>query len=238
MKNPSVLVAEDDPKTSALLRLYLENAGFSVRIVDTGPKTLAEARRSEPDLVLLDVLLPEVNGFSICRALRYESDVPIILLTARSTEDDKLHGLGLGADDYVTKPFSPREVIARVRTVLRRRQGAHVAKPESAIVRGALVVDRERHQVRLNGTPVALTPTEFRLLEAFLCAPGRVFRREELAERAFGTESVTRDRTIDAHVKNLRRKLRGSRRGKSAPEGRIATVFGVGYRYVSEGWQE
>ncbi len=136
-----VLVAEDDRKTSALLRLYLENAGFSVTIGETGKRALEEARSSAPDLVLLDVLMPEVNGFSVCRALRAESDVPIILLTARSTEGDKLHGLNLGADDYVTKPFSPREVVARVRAVLRRRGLPKAAAPAGPLRSGALVLD-------------------------------------------------------------------------------------------------
>jgi DNA-binding response OmpR family regulator len=228
-----ILVAEDDPKTSALLRLYLENAGFSVTVCETGRKALEETRASEPDLVLLDVLLPEVNGFSVCRALRAESEIPVILLTARSTEDDKLHGLGLGADDYVTKPFSPREVVARVRAVLRRKIGPGKLAGAGELRSGPLVLDRERHEVRREGRVVAVTPTEFRLLEVFLKAPNRAFSRSELADRAFNPESATLDRTVDAHVMKLRRKIRASAKA-SLRGGRIETVFGLGYKFVPD----
>jgi DNA-binding response OmpR family regulator len=219
-----VLVAEDDPKTRELLRIYLESAGFLVTVCGTGRQALAKAREGEFDLALLDVLMPEVNGFAVCRALRAESDIPVILLTARTTEDDKLHGLGLGADDYVTKPFSPREVVARVKAVLRRRAPALGAG--RALRTGTLVVDPRRHAVSLDGRELAVTATEFRLLEAFARFPGRAFTRAELAEAVFGHDSDTLDRTIDAHVMKVRKKM-------SAIESvcpRIETVFGVGYR--------
>lgn len=217
-----ILVAEDDPKTRELLRLYLENAGFSVTVCATGLQALEKSREADFDLALLDVLMPEVNGFTVCRALRAESDIPVILLTARSTEDDKLHGLGLGADDYVTKPFSPREVVARVRAVLRRRTGES-GRPLRV---GALVVDPRRHDVSLAGQMLAVTATEFRLLEAFARFPGRAFTRADLAEAVFGNDSDTLDRTIDVHVMKIRKKM-------SAIEGacpRIETVFGIGYK--------
>jgi DNA-binding response OmpR family regulator len=221
-----VLVAEDDPKTRELLRIYLENAGFLVTGCATGRQALLKAREGEFDLAVLDVLMPEVNGFAVCRALRAESDIPVILLTARSTEDDKLHGLNLGADDYVTKPFSPREVVARVRAVLRRRAPAPGGEPGRSLRVGTLVVDSRRHAVSLDGLALAVTATEFRLLKAFARFPGRAFTREELAEAVFGNDSDTLDRTIDAHVMKIRKKM-------SAIEGaslRIETVFGVGYR--------
>jgi DNA-binding response OmpR family regulator len=221
-----VLVAEDDPKTRELLRLYLENAGFLVTGCSTGRQALLKSREGEFDLAVLDVLMPEVNGFAVCRALRAESDIPVILLTARSTEHDKLHGLGLGADDYVTKPFSPREVVARVKAVLRRRAPAAGGEPGRTLRVGTLVVDPRRHAVSLDGRAIAVTSTEFRLLEVFARFPGRAFTRAELAEAVFGNDSDTLDRTIDAHVMKIRRKM-------SAIEGaspRIETVFGVGYR--------
>ena len=229
MRPTRVLVAEDDPKTSALLRLYLENAEFAVTVCETGRRALEEIRVSAPDLVLLDVMLPEVNGFSVCRAIRSESAVPVILLTARSTEKDKLHGLSLGADDYVTKPFSPRELVARVRAVLRRSAAQPGETRDGRPLRcGTLVLDPVRHEVRRGGHAVPVTPAEFRLLEVFLRAPGRTFSRSELLERAFGSESGTLDRTIDAHVMKLRRKLAAGAAG-----GQIVTVFGVGYKIVA-----
>jgi DNA-binding response OmpR family regulator len=231
---PRVLVAEDDPKTSALLRLYLENAGFSVAVCETGRRALEEARSGAPDLVILDVLLPEVNGFSVCRALRSESSVPVILVTARSTEKDKLHGLSLGADDYVTKPFSPREVVARVRAVLRRRRIEAEGDAGAKEVRsGSLVLDRVRHEVHRGARLVPVTPTEFRLLEVFLGSPNRAFSRSELADRAFDPESGALERTVDVHVMKLRRKL--EKGPPTRPGGGIATVFGLGYKFIPEG---
>jgi DNA-binding response OmpR family regulator len=175
-----------------------------------------------PDLLVLDVMLPEMDGLEVCRALRARSSVPIIMLTAKSTEADTLRGLESGADDYVTKPFSPRELVARIKAVLRR------ARPTSGIVRaGELEIDVGLRQVRRNGDPVAVTATEFRLLEALASMPGRAFTRAELAERAFGQDSDALERTIDVHVMNLRRKLEDDRTRRQAL---IVTVFGVGYR--------
>jgi DNA-binding response OmpR family regulator len=219
-----VLIVEDDPKTAATLRLYLEHAGFEVSLAADGAQALQRQRTSPSDLVLLDVMLPEVDGLAVCRALRSESDVATILVTARTTEADKLEGLGAGADDYVPKPFSPREVVARVRAVLRR------ARPESAprerLEAAGIRLDLSSREAVVRGEPVALTRAEFDLLAAFLKAPGRAFTRQELARRAFGPDYEALDRTVDAHVMRLRRKV------ESSPEpARIVTVHGVGYKF-------
>jgi len=226
MSEGRILVVEDDPKTAASLRLYLTNAGFDVDVAATGSAGLRRAREMEPDLLLLDVMLPEVDGLAVCRALRSESGVPVILLTARTTEDDKLRGLGLGADDYVTKPFSPREVVARVKAVLRRtRRGVESRKTDTALKHRDLEMDLAAHVVTRSGHAVALTPTEFRLLEVLLRHPRRAFSRAQLAERVFGRGSETLDRTVDAHVMKLRRKIEP----RPARPSYVVTVFGVGY---------
>ena len=216
-----VLVVDDDPKVCETLDRYLAHAGYSTMSAFDGRRALEAVQTFGPDLIVLDVMLPEVDGLEVCRTLRAASNVPIILLTARSTERDKLAGLGVGADDYLTKPFSPRELVARVQAVLRRA-------PESGapqrIVAGAIVIDPERCEVSVDGNVVALTATEYRLLLAMARAPGRVFRRDELARLAVGEHFEGLDRTIDAHVKNVRRKL-----GCDA----IATVFGIGYKFVA-----
>jgi DNA-binding response OmpR family regulator len=221
-----ILVVEDDKKTAETLRLYLEHAGHSVTLAYNGQQALEECTRERPDLVVLDLMLPRVDGFEVCRRLRERSGVPIVMLTARSTEDDTLAGLELGADDYVHKPFSPRELVARVATVL-RRTSQDAAVREGPLLFGDLVLDPERHAVTRAGAPVTLTPREFRLLEAFLRAPGRAFTREELVERAFGPDFEGLGRTVDVHVKNLRQKIEAD---PAAPRW-IVTVFGVGYRF-------
>jgi len=222
-----ILVVDDDPKTVSSLRLYLEHAGFEVAAAADGRQALARARSNpSPDLIVLDLMLPHVDGLTVCRTLRGESDVPIILLTARTTEEDRLEGLDLGADDYVPKPFSPRELVARVRAVLRRTPAGLVdARPIRA---GRLTIDPARREVKVGTKPVELTPREFRLLEVLARAPGRAFTREELVERAFGPDYEALDRTIDAHVMNLRRKIEPD---PAAPT-YIQTVFGVGYRFA------
>jgi DNA-binding response OmpR family regulator len=191
-----------------------------------GRTALAIARREKPDLVLLDLNLPGVDGLEVCRTLRKESGVPIIMLTARGDEGDKLIGLELGADDYITKPFSPREVVARVRAVLRRSRG-EPAQPEQLSI-GALLIDQPRHEVRCHGTPVALTPTEFDLLLTLAQNPGRVYTRLQLLDRVQGMAYEGYERTVDVHIKNLRQKLEAV-----AGEGacRIATIYGVGYKF-------
>src|SRR5215213_6824217 len=230
MDGARILVTDDDKKTVATLQLYLEHAGFDVRTAGSGPEALERVREREPDLIILDLMLPEVSGLEVCRKLRAASDVPIIMLTARTTEEDKLVGLDLGADDYVTKPFSPRELVARVKAVLRRR--ASQVRDSAPLELGFddLVIDLKRHEVRVRGSRVSLTPAEFKLLEVFVKAPDRVFTRQELVERAFGWNYEGLDRTVDAHVMNLRRKIERDRLQPAF----ILTVYGVGYKFSGE----
>ncbi len=220
-----VLVVDDDPGIVKVVRAYLEQAGFDVLVASDGKKALHIARHDKPDLVVLDLMLPEMDGWDVCRALRKESDVPIIMLTARVEETDKLVGLELGADDYVTKPFSPRELAARVRSVL-RRSGAMPAEPERMSLRG-VTIDLSRHQVVVQGEPVDLTPTEFGLLAALMQDPGRAFTRSQLLESVQGYAYDGYERTIDVHVKNLRQKIEENPR---SPQ-RIKTVYGIGYKF-------
>jgi DNA-binding response OmpR family regulator len=226
-KKHRILVIDDDKKTVASIKLYLEHDGYEVAAAYDGQQALAEARMKQPDLLVLDLMLPQVSGLDVCRMLRAESQIPIIMLTSRTTEEDKLRGLDLGADDYVTKPFSPRELVARVRAVLRR---ANRDRRSSALCFDDLAIDLESHEVRRRGQLVLLTPTEFKLLEIFAKAPGRAFTRQELVERAFGWDYSGLERTIDAHIMNLRKKLCPDRAQPSL----IATVFGVGYKFCGE----
>ena len=212
-----ILIVEDDAKTSASIEMYLRHEGYRTDVARTGDEGLARARQQQPDLVILDLMLPGRNGLEVCAALRVESKLPIIMLTARSTEDDKLIGLESGADDYVTKPFSPRELVARVRAVLRRAEPAD----EEPLVAGDVTLDRATREVIVRGASVPLTAAEFRLLETLMRAPGRVFTRDELVEGGL-------DRTVDVHIKNLRRKIEIDRANPT----RIVTVFGVGYKFV------
>ena len=223
---PRILIVEDDPRTSASVALYLRHAGYDVEEARDGVSALDVAAVQRPDLVVLDLMLPGVDGFEVCRSLRQSGPTPVIMLTARTMEDDKLRGLESGADDYVTKPFSPRELVARVAAVLRR------TKPPLTIVRRRDVeIDLGLRQVRRAGAPVALTATEFRLVEALASAPGRAFTRSELADRTFGHGHDALERTIDVHVMNLRRKLEPHRSRGSAF---ILTVFGTGYRLAGD----
>ena len=225
MTDAKILVVDDDKKIVELVTAYLKRDGYHVLAAYDGQQAIDLARHKQPDLIILDLALPQVDGMDVCRVLRAESNVPIIMLTARTTEDDKLTGLGLGADDYVTKPFSPRELVARVRTVLRRVGEKESGPPEVRF--GDVVMDFVRHEVRMSGQVVSLTPTEFRLLEVLVKEPGKAFKRLELLEQVCGYEYEGLERTIDAHVKNLRKKIE--------PEpGRpryIVTVPGVGYRF-------
>ncbi|MFC6086101.1 response regulator transcription factor [Sphaerisporangium aureirubrum] len=220
-----VLVAEDDVKQAELVRLYLEREGHSVRTVHDGRAALEAARRRMPDLLVLDVMMPKVDGLDVCRILRGESDLPVLMLTARSTEDDLLLGLDLGADDYMTKPYSPRELMARVRTLL-RRTGAGGARPEPALRVGALAVDPVRHQVSVDGRAVECTPGEFRVLELMAAEPERVFTREQILGHLHGFDRYITSRTVDVHVMNLRKKIEPEPRRPV----RLVTVYGVGYK--------
>ncbi len=218
-----ILVAEDDVKQAELIRLYLERDGHSVMVVHDGRTALERIRAVEPDLVVLDLMMPRMDGLDVARVARAETDIPIIMVTARSTEDDILLGLDLGADDYLTKPFSPRQLAARVRAVLRRAAGA----PDPPVLAvGELEVDLDRHEVRMRGTPVECTAKEFAILATLAAHPGRVFTRSRLLEQAFGFDYYGMDRTADVHVMKLRRKLE---RDPARPD-YLLTVYGVGYK--------
>lgn len=223
---PTILVVDDDRKTVDLIRLYLDKDGYRVLAAFDGQAAIDLTRNSRPGLIILDVMLPKVNGLDVCRLLRSESQVPIIMLTAKITEDDKLRGLDLGADDYVTKPFSPRELVARVRAVLRRGIAESDPGPEQ-ILYGDLAVDFVRHEARIGGSPVHLTPKEFTLLEILIKQPGRVFSRLELLEIAFGYDYQGFERTVDVHMMNLRKKIEEN----PAQPRYIQTVYGVGYKF-------
>lgn len=224
-----ILIVEDDVKTANLLGLYLKQAGYRAETANDGYTGLDLARRIQPDLVVLDLMLPNLDGLDICRLIRLESSVPIIILTAKSTEDDVLRGLELGADDYIAKPFSPREVVARVKTVLRRvQENASGSASQKELQFGDLIINLTRHEVAIEGDVVHLTPKEFKLLETLAKEPGRAFSRLELVERAFGYDYEGLERTVDAHVMNLRKKIEHDHTNPNYVE----TVYGVGYRFM------
>ena len=214
-----VLIIEDEPKLSALMRDYLLAAGFHASILDNGSTAVDWIRQQRPDAILLDLNLPGVDGLSLCRQIRAFSAVPILMLTARAEEIDRLLGLELGADDYICKPFSPREVVARIRAVLRR------SRPPDPAIEPVVVLDEERFEARVHGQALSLTPVEFRLLGKLASQPGRVFSREQLIGALYADHRVVSDRTVDSHVKNLRRKL------VKAGIDPISAVYGVGYRF-------
>jgi two-component system response regulator BaeR len=211
-----ILIVEDEPKLAALEADYLRAAGFETQSIGDGREVLPAVKSAPPDLILLDLMLPGRDGLDICREIRTFSDVPIVMVTAKVEEIDRLIGLDLGADDYVCKPFSVRELVARVRAILRRARTAC----------SALVIDEERHVAALDGRALDLTPVEFRLLRTLASTPGRVFARERLLERLYEDHRVVTDRTVDAHVKNLRRKLEEIRPGEEL----VRSIYGVGYK--------
>ncbi len=220
-----ILVVEDEHNIAALLKLYLGNEGFSVTCVDNGAKALDEADRVRPVLVILDLMLPGLGGLEICRRLRSRSRVPIIMLTARDSEVDRIVGLELGADDYITKPFSPRELVARVKAVLRRTQdpASHAGADAEVLSLGTVVVDPARHEARAGDRRVELTAKEFDLLVFLIRNHGIVFSRDRLLERVWGYDRPVESRTVDSHVRSLRAKL-----GDAA--GIVKTLRGVGYK--------
>lgn len=223
-----ILVVDDEPKIVQLARDYLEHAGFEVLGAGDGRTALDLARTRQPDLIVLDLGLPQMDGLDVTRALRKVSEVPIIMLTARAEETDKLVGLELGADDYITKPFSPKELVARVRAVLRR---AETAQPRAEIIRaGGLTLDTPRMQATLDGQAVELTPTEFNLLAVLARQPGRIFTRAQLLEAVQGVALESYERAIDAHIKNIRRKLEPDPRNPRY----IQSIYGVGYRFAEK----
>ncbi|MEU6356485.1 response regulator transcription factor [Streptomyces sp. NPDC047072] len=222
-----VLVAEDDEMQAELIRRSLLAEGHTATVVHDGRAALEAARLLAPDLVVLDLMLPVIDGFGVCRVLRKDEDIPVVMLTARSAEDDVLMGLELGADDYVTKPYSPRELMARIRTVLRRSGRAAADRRESPVVRAAgLAVDSVRHEIRCDGELVECTPAEFEILLAMAAEPERVFSRRQLLEVTRGTDRASTERAVDVHVMNLRRKIEADPRRPV----RLLTVFGVGYK--------
>jgi DNA-binding response OmpR family regulator len=228
MAGKRVLVVDDDAKTVELVKLYLNRDGYKVLTAYNGTDALRLARQGHPDLIVLDLMLPGIDGLNVCRTLRHESDVPIIMLTAKTTDHDKLTGFDLGADDYVTKPFSPKELAARIRAVLRRLPGETIQRGPEEVQHGKLTVNFPKHEASLAGRPLNLSPIEFKLLGVLVREPERVFSRAELIEKALGYDFEGFDRTIDVHILNLRRKLEPD---PNRPR-YVRTVYGVGYKFV------
>jgi DNA-binding response OmpR family regulator len=225
--NKKIVVIDDEPSVQDVVRGYLEKDGYLVYVAGNGRDGLAVAERTNPGLVVLDLMLPDTSGEDICREIRSRSDVPILMLTAKAGEDERVGGLALGADDYLTKPFSPRELVARVRAILRRTQGAEQPLVELlSFDGGALEIDTVQHEVRRDGELVELTPNEYKLLLTLARYPGRVYSRFELINHVQGYEFEGYERTIDAHVKNLRKKIELDPKHPRYVE----TVFGTGYR--------
>jgi two-component system response regulator BaeR len=214
-----VLIVEDEPKLASLVADYLKAAGYEAHCIENGLEVIPWVKGDPPDLIVLDLMLPGRGGLEICKELRTFSDLPVIMVTARVEEVDRLIGLEAGADDYLCKPFSLRELVARVKALLRRPRAAAAAP-------AGLVIDEEKHQVSLDGKEIELTPVEFRLLAALAAAPGRVFSRDGLLEKLYADHRVVTDRTVDAHVKNLRRKLEEIRPGSEL----VRSIYGVGYK--------
>jgi len=223
-----VLIVDDDAKLVELVKIYLNRDGYRVITASDGIEALKQAREGHPDLIVLDVMLPGMDGFEICKTLRKESEVPIIMLTARTMEDDRLMGLDIGADDYVTKPFSPKELVARIRAVLRRIP-EELQRGPSEIKQGELLLNFLTREAFIGNNSIPLTPVEFKLLGVLAKEPGRVFSRGQLIEKILGYDFDGFDRTIDVHILNLRRKLEAD---PTRPK-YIKTVYGAGYKYVA-----
>ncbi len=222
-----ILVAEDDTRQAELIRRYLAHEGHRVAVVHDGKAALDLTARQQFDLIMLDVMMPQVNGLNVCRTLRASSDVPIVLLTARSLEDDVIVGFDLGADDYITKPYRPREMVARVRTLLRRSTDTK-RRTDAVIEIGDLTIDPVRHQVSRGAVPIECTPAEFRLLATLAAEPYRVFTRQQLLEKVHGIDGFITERTVDVHIMKLRRKVEID---PGQPQ-QILTVYGIGYKMV------
>jgi len=223
MADEHILIVEDEKKIAELLKDYLYNAGFKVSCLTRGDEAVDNTRKLSPALILLDLMLPGMDGISVCREIRKFSTIPIIMVTAKVEEVDRLIGLEIGADDYICKPFSPREVVARVKAVLRR------SRPDEAprrLIAGPIVLDEDTRQVNIDGKPLSLTPSEFGLLRVLIAHPERVFSRSELLDKVQGYQFEGYDRTIDSHIKNLRKKMAEIWSGKEI----IQTIYGVGYK--------
>ena len=224
MKGIRILVVEDEEKIAEIVRAYLEKEGFRVTVAETGQKAISVLKDGF-DLIILDLMLPDIIGEDICQTIRMDSDLPIIMLTAKSEEEDRIKGLSIGADDYVVKPFSPRELVARVKALLRRTKGS---KKTICFSRGNFIIDSSRFEVKKDGSPVVLTPTEFKLLHCLAERPGQIFTRLQLINIILGYDFEGYDRTIDAHIKNIRHKIEDNPRNPSY----IKTVYGVGYKFI------
>lgn len=228
MSKYSVLLVDDDEKLVQLLKIYFEKEGFITYSAYDGVQAIQLVREKKPSIMVLDIMLPEINGWDVCRQIRRDNDVPIIMLTARDEESDRLIGLEIGADDYVTKPFSPKEVVARAKVILRRINRESIQNAPLHI--GNIYIDIDRHEVSKNGEIVELTATEFKILEFFAANAGKVFTRLQLVEQTQGDSFEGYDRTIDVHIKNLRRKLEDNPKEPRY----ILTVYGVGYKFAEE----
>lgn len=228
MAQYSVLIVDDDVKLVRLLQVYFEKEGCITYSANNGLDALQVLRERKPDIIVLDLMLPGLNGLDVCRKIRKDNDIPIIMLTARDEESDRLVGLEIGADDYVTKPFSPKEVIARAKAIL-RRANREVVRHEP-IRAGSIVIDLERHEVTINGQIVESTPTEFKILELLASNIGKVYSRLQIVEQIQGYSFEGYERTIDTHIKNLRRKLEINIKAHQY----IQTVYGIGYKFVGE----
>ncbi|MEN8135914.1 MAG: response regulator [Thermodesulfobacteriota bacterium] len=217
-----ILIVEDEQKLAEILRDYLAQAGFDITVLDNGLDVVPHVRENQPDLVLLDLMLPGRDGMGICKEIRTFSNLPIIMVTAKVEEIDRLLGLELGADDYICKPFSPREVVARVKAVLRRSGGATTIQAKD------LVLDKARYQASLHGVDLGLTAVEFKLLDFLAANPGRIYSRDQLMDKIYSDHRIVSDRTIDSHIKKLRKKL-----AAVAPdEELVGSVYGVGYKFI------
>lgn len=224
MKGIRILVVEDEEKIAEIVRAYLEKEGFRVTVAETGQKAISVLKDGF-DLIILDLMLPDISGEDICQTIRMDSDLPIIMLTAKSEEEDRIKGLSIGADDYVVKPFSPRELVARVKALLRRTKGS---KKTICFSKGNFIIDSSRFEVKKDGSLVVLTPTEFKLLHCLAERPGQIFTRLQLVNVILGYDFEGYDRTIDAHIKNIRHKIEDNPRNPSY----IKTVYGVGYKFI------
>jgi two-component system alkaline phosphatase synthesis response regulator PhoP len=230
MEPARILIVDDEAPIVALVCAYLKEDGYQIATATNGQVALAEAQRFRPDLVVLDVLLPDLDGLEVCRRLHQQMDVGILMVSARAEEVDRLLGLGAGADDYLTKPFSPRELVARVKAILRRIRPALIAPSPDVLSFQHLEIDVERREVRRHGRLIELTPLEFQLLRVLASSPGRVFTREQLLQRIWGDDFFGTDRVVDVHIGLLRRKLEPDPAGPQP----IHTVRGVGYRFSDE----
>jgi len=227
---PLILLIDDDHKTVNLIRLYLERDGYGVVCAHDGVAALDAARRHQPDLIVLDLMLPTIDGLDVCRVLRAESRVSIIMLTAKSTENDRVLGLDLGADDYLTKPFSPRELLARIRAVLRRTGDVQLPGEDDCVTHQDLVIDFRRRTVRVCDRDVHLTPKEYEILALMASEPGRAFSRAQLQDQAFGFDYDGLERTIDVHIMNLRKKIETD----PSDPAHVLTVYGYGYKFAED----